>query len=240
MAINTLDRDTLLRQMAQMKERIKRLEQTLQGQEVSGVKIKNINWDRGAGGTLRLGGENDIDGSIKVYDAFNEEKVSIDKNGIEIYDGNFTMYDKNGNIIIDDEGLVSSTNFLNAVTSYGTGQSFTTTSYVDFTNCSRTITTTRNTMCLFSLVLPAYLVESVGNTGNAVVFIDINGVKENSGAIFLFSGNNARRTYGITYFKILPAGTHTVKVAGKMESISAGSPRLEISEYTFSHVLLGT
>lgn len=238
--INALDRDTLLRQMAQMKERIKRLENTLQGQEVSGVKIKNLNWDKGIGGTLRLGGENDTDGSIKVYDAFNEEKVSIDKEGIEIYDGNFTMYDNDGDIIIDDEGIVSSTNFLSTVTSYGTNQSFTTTSYVDLTNSSRTITTTRDTMCLFSLVLPAYLVESIGNTGSGVIFIDIDGVKSNSGAIFLFTGNTFRRTYGITYFKVLSAGTHTVKVSARLEYIFAGAPSLEISEYTFSHVLLGT
>lgn len=82
MSINTLDRDTLLRQMAQMKERIKRLENTLQGQEVSGVKIKNINWDKGSGGTLRLGGENDTDGSLEVYDSFNQVKARLDKNGL--------------------------------------------------------------------------------------------------------------------------------------------------------------
>lgn len=239
MSINTLDRDTLLRQMAQMKERIKRLENTLQGQEVSGVKIKDLNWDKGAGGTLRLGGENDTDGSIKVYDAFNEEKVSIDKEGIEIYDGNFTMYDKNGNIIIDDEGIVSSTNFLNAVTSYGTTTTINSTSYVDLTNSSRTITTTRDTMCIFSLVFPASLNESVGNTGNTVTFIDIDGVKVNSAAVFIFSGNNSRQTYGITYFKILGAGTHTAKVSSRFETMT-GSPTMTISEYTFSHILLGT
>jgi len=80
--INTLDRDTLLRQMAQMKERIKRLEQTLQGQEVSGVKIKNINWDKGSGGTLRLGGENDVEGSLEVYDSFNQLKAKLNQDGL--------------------------------------------------------------------------------------------------------------------------------------------------------------
>lgn len=239
MGINSLDRDTLLRQMAQMKERIKKLENTLQGQEISGVKIKNLRWDRGIGGNLRLGGENDIDGAVEVYDAFNEKKIDINKEGISIYDGKFTMYDKNGNITIDDEGIVSSTNFLNSVTSYGTTQTFTTTSYVDFTGSSRNITTTKNTMCLFSVVLPAYMSESVGNTGDGVIFIDIDGVKSNSGAIFIFSGNNYRQTYGITLFKALTAGSHTVKLSGKLETIFAGSPSLLVSEYTFSHVLLG-
>ena len=82
MALNTLDRDTLLRKMAQQDERIRRLEKTLQGQEISGVKIKNISWDRGSGGTLRLGGENDTDGSLEVYDSFNQLKARLNKNGL--------------------------------------------------------------------------------------------------------------------------------------------------------------
>ena len=90
MSINTLDRDTLLRQMAQMNERIKKLENTLQGQEVSGVKIKNIKWDRGIGGTLRLGGENDIGGALELYNEFNELQAKLDVNGIAFKDNSST------------------------------------------------------------------------------------------------------------------------------------------------------
>lgn len=237
--INTIEKASLVRQIGQLNDRIKRLERILQGQEISGVKIRDFSWDKGSGGTLRLGGENNTDGDLKIYDAFDQLRGVLNKDGLTLYDGSIAIYNKDGDITIDDKGIVSSVNFTNSVTSYGTTQEITSTSYTDLINSERDITVERETLCLFSLVMPASLTETVSDTGNTVTFIDINGVKSNSGAIFIFSGNNHRHTYSITFLKVLPAGTHTCKVTSRFES-KTGSPILQISEYTFSHVLFGT
>jgi hypothetical protein len=145
-----------------------------------------------------------------------------------------------GETVLDEEGIVSTTNFLKAVTTHGITQTFTTTSFVDLTNSQQDFTLSRQTVILFSCNMPLFLTESVGNTGNGVVFLDIDGTIDNGAALFCFSGNNSEQSYGFTYPVLLRAGKHTVKLKAKLESISAGAPIFNVLEFRLDRIHLGS
>lgn len=145
-----------------------------------------------------------------------------------------------GSVVLDDLGLSSTTNFLKGTTTRGNTQQFTTTSFVDVTSSNQTIVLERTTNILFLLKTEMYLTESVGNTGNGTIFIDIDGAITNNGAIFLFSGNNYRATHSLAYVVALKAGTRNVKLKAKLETIFAGSPVLNVVEYYFTYIKLGS
>ncbi len=223
MSINSLDRDTLLRQMAQMKDRIKRLENTLQGQEISGVKIKNLKWDRGAGGNLRLGGENDIDGSLEVYDSFNQLKALLNKNGLAFSDGSNNTAP--------------------------TGPDFTVTSSTptDITNASFNFTLTGAKLVLILFTGCGYIFKDSGVDdyyGNGIVRVVIDGVNSVRGVIsggIESSGDDNGGFRGIAAHKLieLESGEHTIKAEAWVDSSGTSPAGFRIYQYQFSVVDLG-
>lgn len=206
---------------------------------ISDAKIKTLSFDVISGGTATLGGRNNGNGLLSVSNSSGSEIVNISNTGININNGSLNIYNSSGSIVFDAAGVVSTTNFLNSNVSYGTTQTFSGTTYGTLSNSQSTIILTRNTNILFFINGPMYLNESVGNTGNAVVFINIDGFFENSGGIFIFSGNNYRQTKSISYLKLLGAGTHTINAIARMETINAGTPSLTISDYTLGYIRLG-
>lgn len=153
-----------------------------------------------------------------------------------------TAYFKNdtGQPTFDSKGIISnSNNFIQTATSFGGGQSFTTTSYVDATNSSVTFTLKRRTLALILLNVQANLVESVGNTADAAIAINIDG---NSGfaPIQLNSGVDNNLTMQSHTIQLLGSGSHTIKVQGKLITIHAGSPSLSLNQFTWTYLLLGT
>lgn len=226
MAINTLDRDTLLRQMAQMKERIKRLEQTLQGQEVSGVKIKNISWDKGSGGTLRLGGENDTDGSLEVYDSFSQLKARFNKNGLAFSDN------------------------INHTSDAPSDALFTSSSEVDITDGVFNIELTSDTIILALFTGTGYIYRDSGASGfhgNGIVRMNIDGV-QSSRAVIGGGISDAGEASGATAFAgmschqlvTLGAGSHEIKVTGACDSSGTSPAGFRLYVYDFSIIDLGT
>lgn len=214
--INTLDRDTLLRQMAQMKERIKRLEQTLQGQEVSGVKIKNISWDKGSGGTLRLGGENDTDGSLEVYDSFNQLKARLNKNG-----------------------LAFASNATGGATD-GSYQYFGASPGSTILPTEQTLTVYNTTEVFCHWVGTAFLRSSTGAgtfSGNMIVMLNVDGVDQYGrvvrGANEVTGGFNS-----LTYSKLitLAEGDHTLKFFAWCDTANTGEMGLYSSEVAYIDV----
>ena len=145
-----------------------------------------------------------------------------------------------GSIVLDDIGLVSTTNFLKSITSRGISQDFTTTSYVDLNSSSQTFTLLRSTLILFIVNIKMHLIESAGNTGDAVVFVDVDGNISNQGLVEIRSGHNSSATYGMTYPVELSAGEHTVKLKARLSGIYAGAPILRINEHYMSRIHLGS
>lgn len=214
--INTLDRDTLLRQMAQMKERIKRLEQTLQGQEVSGVKIKNISWDKGTGGTLRLGGENDTDGSLEVYDSFNQLKARLNKNG-----------------------LAFASNATGGATN-GSYQYFGASPGSTILPTEITITVNNTTEVFCHWVGTAFLRSSTGAptfSGNMIVQLNVDGVNQ-SGRVVRTANEVTGGFNSLTYSKLitLTTGDHTLKFVAWCDTGNTGEMGLYTSECAYIDV----
>lgn len=152
--------------------------------------------------------------------------------------GEITLGD--GSIILDDMGLKSTTNFLKSTTSHGTTETFTTTSYVDLTGQSQSFSLLRPTLIFISVTLHMYLTESVGNTGDASVAIDIDGVVDNQGLAVIRSGNNYGHTYSLVYPVILNQGNHIVKLKARFDGITAGAPVLNVLESYMTRIHLGS
>lgn len=145
-----------------------------------------------------------------------------------------------GSVVIDDLGLRSTTNFLKSSTTHASTQQFTTTSYVDLTDQIQTFTLERTTVILVMATLNLYLTESAGNTGDACIAIEIDGVVDNQGLANIRSGNNYLQTYTLIYPATLNAGTHTIKLRGKFIGIYAGAPVLNSVESYMSRIHLGS
>jgi len=91
MALNTLERDDLLRQIAWLKARTDKIERMLKGEQVgtariadaaiTNAKIKDLTWDKAQGGTATLGGVNNGNGLLLIKDASGNTIITIDKDG---------------------------------------------------------------------------------------------------------------------------------------------------------------
>ncbi len=97
MALNTLERDDLLRQIAWLKARTDKIERMLKGEQVgtariadaaiTSAKIISITWDKAQGGFAVLGGENGVSGVLQVKDADGNIIITLDENGMTYSDG---------------------------------------------------------------------------------------------------------------------------------------------------------
>jgi len=111
MALNTLERDDLLRQIAWLKARTDKIERMLKGEQVgtariadaaidtakikdaaidtakikdaaiTNAKIDSLEWDKAQGGTATLGGADNGDGLLLIKDASGNTIITIDKDG---------------------------------------------------------------------------------------------------------------------------------------------------------------
>ncbi len=96
MALNTLERDDLLRQIAWLKARTDKIERMLKGEQVgtariadaaiTNAKIKDLTWDKAQGGTATLGGADNGDGVLTIKDGNDVIRRVINKDGDTIYD----------------------------------------------------------------------------------------------------------------------------------------------------------
>lgn len=88
-------------------------------------------------GDITVGGDGNNKGKISVLDASDTEAILIDKDGIVINDGKITIKNEDETTIIDEQGLISTANFLtDSAGSVDSGTTSTTsTSLVDVPNC---------------------------------------------------------------------------------------------------------
>ena len=104
MALNTLERDDLLRQIAWLKARTDKIERMLKGEQVgtariadaaiTNAKIKDLTWDKAQGGTATLGGADNGDGVLTIKDGSGNVIMISDKDGQR-------WYDEDSNILIN-------------------------------------------------------------------------------------------------------------------------------------------
>lgn len=213
--INTLDRDTLIRQMAQLKERVKKLENMLSGQEMSDAKIKNLSWNKGSGGTLRLGGVNDTDGSLEVYDAFNVVKARLNKNGLA-----FASNASGGG-------------------SSGVYQYFGASPGAVISPTQQTITFLNNTKVLSLMTATAFLRSSTAQptfSGNIIAKLDIDGGES---ARVVRSATEATRDFNslsLISLNQVTAGEHVFDFTGWCDTTNTGEMGIYFVTYAYIDV----
>lgn len=247
-ALNVIDRDNLLRIIARLTERIDRLEANLQGVPINTVriadaaitnaKIDTLTWDKAQGGTATLGGSANVNGVLTVLDASAVEKVRLDKDGILVNSGKLVIKNDSDTISIDAKGIVSTANFTKTDTANASlNQSFTSTSLADVTGSSLSFSLTRSTTVLFLAQIHSYLIESVGNTGEGRVSLDIDGSEV--AYIENHSGNINFKPSSAHYVGTLSSGSHTVKLRAQMQN-KTGSPSYTVYGFVFSYIIFGT
>lgn len=116
------------------------------------IEVDSINWEKGFGGTLTLGGANNVNGVLSIKDATNTEKVLLDKDGITVSDGKITIKNDSGDTTIDSKGIVSTANFASdTAVSLNNTRTTSSTSFVNVSNTTLTFTLTRSANVLFLL-----------------------------------------------------------------------------------------
>lgn len=261
--LNTLDADSLFRMMAQQSERLRKLENMLQGVPISTVKIADaaitnakianaaiddakivtLSWGKAQGGTAKLGGDANGNGILEVYDAAGNLKGVWDKDGLTIYDGQLVIQNEDGNTTLDGLGIVSAQNF-------GSG-SYDATNLINTTNASAndisgatlTFTLPRSTRILVSLsAVTDYFPGAAGNGTNigGKVFLNVDGsnVNELRSLFYPDTGLDFEVQDVISFTKIvtLGSGSHTIKLQWATDN---SGEQFSLTDRSLTYVLLG-
>lgn len=107
-----------------------------------------MEFDRARGGTLQLGGKNNVSGIFSLKDAANVERIKMDKDGMEITGGRVSIKDDDAESVLDSKGLVGGTAFNHDVIIKSANQSLNL-GWQDITELTFTITLTRIIPVLF-------------------------------------------------------------------------------------------
>lgn len=245
--IKTIQDQTYNIQMSEALRRISRLEALLNGvpivtakiadAAITNAKINDLTWDKARGGTAILGGLANVDGILSVRDASDVEKVLLNKDGITISDGKIILKNSSATTIIDAYGLVSLASFVNT----GTANSFiytTSGSFVEVSGAAMSFTNVRSAVFLLMLNCQVRMSESVGNTGNGMISIFVDGVEQSNG-INIATGVNNYICQSLQLIRELAAGSHTITVKGRCQTIYAGAPEFRADAVQFSYIRFG-
>jgi hypothetical protein len=163
---------------------------------ITDTQIRNLNFGKGQGGTLTLGGAGNGNGVLQIKDSngnvivegdnggidvnntSGSTIVRLDSSGITVNSGSITINNAGGTNIIDSQGLVSSTNF-GVQTSTITGGTTTddyTISYDPVPGGTIPLPRTRTTTYMIGMSVNCR--NTAAHDGESVLFkFDINGVQ---------------------------------------------------------------
>jgi len=264
--INTLDRDTLVRRMAQLQDRIARLEQFLSGVPVgtariadaaiTNAKIDSFTFDKGQGGTLTLGGNANINGVLSILDGSGVQKGYWDKDGIIIRDGKLSIENDGGSVTIDGEGIRSTTNFTTSAASNagGLNQEITATSNTDITGASLTFSLSRTALLLILVdvsmfmndtsstqdyVADAYVHLNIDSDVQSQELVERGGIYQNGDGDRLGIGETVAISTAMHRLQSLSSGSHTIKLQARLSNI-LNTTKLYINRYRLTYIILGT
>lgn len=107
-----------------------------------------MEFDRARGGTLQLGGKDNVSGIFSLKDAANVERIKMDKDGMEINKGRILIKDAEAATVLDSKGLVGGTAFTSDIVVKSANQSLDL-GWQDITELTFTITVDRTIPFLF-------------------------------------------------------------------------------------------
>jgi hypothetical protein len=144
MKIKTVQSPSYNNQISELNRRISRLESILNGAPIADAKIASIKWNKAVGGTATLGGADNGNGVLEVKDNADETKVVVDKDGIVVNDGNLTLRNADGELIVSGSGLVGENVYKHATVSGSPDTTFTNTSWATQASSTMNFTTVQN------------------------------------------------------------------------------------------------
>ena len=217
-----------------------------QGISASNITTGQMSFDRAQGGSLILGGQNNQLGTFALRDDEDQDRITLDKDGMIIDRGKMTIKDKNNSLIIDSSGLVSSTQFKTGNIVNNERRTIQSTAWTDVSNTTLDFSLTRTVYVLLSVTIVA-LMEDMGGTDilTSTFAMNIDGTRENFLMYFrdsrietpsTFSTQSRTYTLGYQVIKLLGNGGHTIKLQG---NISNATFRLFIDASTVYYIVLG-
>lgn len=241
--LNTLDRDSLLRQVSRLDQRIKVLERLLQGQPITSVRIADLSANKISTGILAI--KDGTDGAkIVVYDAMDNEIVTIDSSGITVEGGNILVRNENGDVVFDTAGLVSETNFTSDSVFSDVFDSTTSTSSIQLDDMSLTTPDMgRETKALILFTTQYAMSASGAFQAQTAMGVRINGVADNDAVIYgLWDEkiNNNARTETLHLITNLPAGANTITINWITAQLGGATATANNYRRNLSYLILGT
>lgn len=210
---------------------------------ITPINVRNFNFSQGQGGTLILGGTSNGNGQFILKNSAGSTIVTGDNNGIAVTSGSINIKNSSGTTTLDSLGIVSnSQNFVSTQTTTASlNQVFTGTAFVDVTSSAVSFVLTRTVKVLILMETNSYLVEPAGgNTCDGQFTVNVDGNLATSCYVNLFSGNDFLKTQLAYTIQSLNAGTHNLKMQGKLITIYGGTPAMTLFDYTWSYLILGT
>lgn len=174
---------------------------------ITGAKVRNISWNKGQGGTLVLGGTNNVGGVFSLKDEGGTERISMDKTGMTVNDGSITIKDSSGSNVIDSKGLVSTSSFIFG-TQYVPSQSVSSDGTLGTSSQSIILSRTANVLLMASGMFHS---RTAGSSG--LLHMEINGTAQTSTTTGSISGEETN--WATIKIMQLPAGTHTYLMAAE-------------------------
>ena len=213
----------------------------------SDIQAGEMKFDRLQGGTLNLGGKDNINGVFSLTDNDGIEQIKIDNNGFIANGGNFSTNDKNNDPIIDSIGLNSVTNFKNGSKSNNNDIHISTTALlpnnpkdVDDTTLSFTLVRPTNVVISFTVNL-RWAVAS-GHIGGAQIYLNIDGVNIDYPFGQSVAGQSTgaspieERTLSYSNIYLLSNGIHTIKLTW---GCAVDGNTVFMSNRTINYIILG-
>lgn len=203
-----------------------------------------MEFTRARGGSLILGGADNTNGTFSLRDASDVERISMDKDGMTVYNGKITIKDATNTAILDGTGLVSGNNFeIGIVTASG---SFNTTSAssVDITDATLTTTNfSRSKRVLILAHVQTKIEAAAGGDygGDTYCYINVDGNNYQSiihGGDSTGGDENGIGGISCANFKLvsLGTGTHTIKLTCL---VNGSNLKLNVLAWDLFYVVLG-
>lgn len=200
-------------------------------------------------GDIVIGGSSDGEGTLRVADAQGNVIVEANSTGLNIYDGKLNIYNADGDVTIDQRGVVSNKNF-NAVVTTGDSLNFLIDNNTaeEVTGSSDTFNLAYPTLMIFKARFDVYPYIFDGSNyciGKIDLLLDGNIIQ---GAYIGSRGSspvglqNSLTTTSLIEMRSVAAGDHTVKIQCYRDNglqTVVGNPSISIYNFELQYMAFG-
>lgn len=248
MTLTTIQLNSLLRTIAEMRQKIDAFSRFLNGQPIANARIDNLSASKITSGTLTL--VDGVDGArLVVLDSVGNEIIEVNKDGITIQDGNIIIYDNLGRVAFDARGLVGVNNFQSDfIQSLQNTRTTSSDSFVDVSDTSLAFHLDGESRLEFKMSGDFANAVGSGEICSEYVALNIDGVlypdaSNGFGNVFFIAAGSDPTTVLATWSGFhtvtLPAGDHTAKLQFRKQGVYPGEIDARVINTYLSYLKLG-